>query len=143
MASKGNHHAHDSHYHIVFPVKYRKALLDSRVTLAITQIAQEIEERYEIEFEKIGCDQNHIHILCSFAPSKYKGGDIVRIFKSLTARELFKRFPALKKDLWGGQFWSDGYYFSTVGERGNWNAVKKYVENKGKTEKTTQLKLLT
>ena len=142
MAKKENHHAHDSHYHIVFPVKYRKALLDTQITLALTQIAKEIEERYDIAFEKIGCDQDHIHILCSFAPSQYKGGDIVRIFKSLTARELFKRFPALKKDLWGGQFWSSGYYFATVGERGDWNAVKKYVENQGKTAHTTQLQLL-
>ncbi len=83
------------------------------------------------------------HEQSSFAPSQYKGGDVVRIFKSLTARELFKRFPTLKKDLWGGQFWSGGYYLATVGERGNWNAVKKYVENQGKTEDTTQLKLLT
>lgn len=142
MAISGNHHAHDSHYHIVFPVKYRKALLDPQITLAITEIAKGIEERYDIEFEKIGCDQDHIHILCSFAPSKYKGGDIVRIFKSLTARKLFEQFPSLKKDLWGGEFWSDGYYFATVGERGNWNAVKKYVENQGKTPEAIQLKLL-
>ena len=142
MATKSNHHAHDSHYHIVFPVKYRKALLDSNITLAITQIAKGIEERYDIEFEKIGYDQDHIHILCSFSPSKYKGGDVVRIFKSLTARLLFKQFPELKKDLWGGEFWSDGYYFATVGERGNWNVVKKYVESQGKTKPTTQLKLL-
>lgn len=142
MASKGNHHAHDSHYHIVFPVKYRKALLDTKITLAITQIAKGIEERYDIEFENIGCDQDHIHILCSFAPSKYKGGDVVRIFKSLTARLLFKQFPELKKDLWGGEFWSDGYYLATVGERGNWQVVKKYVQNQGKTTETTQLKLL-
>lgn len=142
MATKGNHHTHDSHYHIVFPVKYRKALLDTRITLAITQIAKGIEERYDIEFENIGCDQDHVHILCSFAPSKYKGGDVVRIFKSLTARLLFKQFPELKKDLWGGEFWSDGYYLATVGERGNWQVVKKYVQNQGKTTETTQLKLL-
>jgi putative transposase len=142
MADKGHHHAHDSHYHIVFPVKYRKALLNHDIPLAIVEFARGIEERYDIEFEKIGTDLNHIHILCSFSPSKYKGGDVVRIFKSITARELFKRFPELKKDLWGGEFWSDGYYFATVGERGDWNAVKRYIENQGKTENATQLKLL-
>ncbi|MCL5781926.1 MAG: IS200/IS605 family transposase [Patescibacteria group bacterium] len=143
MADKGHHHAHDSHYHVVFPVKYRKALLTKEIPLAIVNVARGIEERYEIEFEKIGTDLNHIHILCSFSPSKYKGGDVVRIFKSITARELFKRFPELKKDLWGGEFWSDGYYFATVGERGDWNVVKRYIENQGKTEDTAQLKLLT
>ena len=98
MADKGHHHAHDSHYHVVFPVKYRKALLTKEIPLAIVNVARGIEERYEIEFEKIGTDLNHIHILCSFSPSKYKGGDVVRIFKSITARELFKRFPELKVD---------------------------------------------
>jgi putative transposase len=141
MATKSFHCAYDAHYHIVFPVKYRKALLDNNIAEAIVEIAKEIELRHEIEFENIGCDQNHIHILCSFSPTKYKGGDVVRIFKSLTARELFRQFPQLRKDLWGGEFWSDGYYLATVGERGNWNVVKKYIENQGKTTPATQLKL--
>ena len=142
MAIKMNHCAYDTHYHIVFPVKYRKALLVDDVPLAIKEIAKEISLRYEIEFEKIGCDEDHIHVLCSFSPTTYKGGEVVGIFKSLTARELFRRFPELKKDLWGGEFWSDGYYFATVGERGDWNAVKKYIENQGKTAEALQLRLL-
>jgi len=127
---------------IVFPVKYRKALLTKEIPLAIVEVARGIEERYEIEFEKIGTDLNHLHILSSFSPSKYKGGDVVRIFKSITARRLFERFPELKKDLWNGEFWSDGYYIATVGERGNWDAVKRYIENQGKTAEAVQLKLL-
>jgi len=129
MATKSYYCAYDAHYHIVFPVKYRKALLDNNISKAIVEIAYEISLRYEIEFENLGCDLNHIHILCSFFPTKYKGGDVVRIFKSITTRQLFLRFPQLRKDLWGGEFWSDGYYLATVGERGNWNIVKKYVEN--------------
>ena len=137
MASKLSHCAYDTHYHIVFPVKYRKTLLAPRIAEAITDIAKEISLRYEIDFENIGCDGNHIHILCSFPPTKYKGGDVVRIFKSITARELFRQFPELRKNLWGGELWSDGYYFATVGERGNWNIVKRYVQNQGKTMKET------
>src|ERR1017187_741808 len=133
MALKMSHCAYDAHYHIVFPVKYRKALLNTQIGEAIAKIANEIHIRYDIEFEKIGCDLNHIHILCSFPPTQYKGGDVVRIFKSITGHQLFKQFPQLRKDLWGGEFWSDGYYLATVGERGNWNIVKKYVENQGKT----------
>ena len=67
---------------------------------------------------------------------------MVRKFKSITARELFRRFPALKKELWGGEFWSDGYYASTVGEGGNWSVVKKYVRDQGKDPGTEQLRLL-
>ena len=139
---KSNHNAYDTHYHIVFPVKYRRALLTNDIPLAITQIAQEIAVRYDIQFERIGTDNDHIHILYSFPP-KYGGSDVVRIFKSITARELFKQFPALKKDLWGGEFWSDGFYIATVSERGDWKSVERYVANQGKTRSTTsQLRLL-
>src|SRR3989339_377386 len=137
------HNIYDTHYHIVFPVKYRKALLQNDIPLAIAKLAEEIALRYDIEFEKIGYDQDHLHILCNFPP-KHSGSDVVRIFKSITARELFKQFPSLKKEHWGGEFWSDGFYFATVSERGNWNVVKNYIANQGKTMKEDpQLRLLT
>jgi putative transposase len=145
MTLKRTHHnAYDTHYHIVFPVKYRKTLLNADLPLAIADIAREITERYDIEFEKIGTDNDHIHILLNFPP-KYSGSEVVRIFKSITARELFRRFPALKKELWGGEFWSDGFYLATISERGNWKAVEQYVANQGKTKPGTfrQFKLFT
>jgi len=110
-------------------------------TKAILEIAKEISERYDIEFEKIGTDRYHIHILTSFHP-KYSGADVVRIFKSITAKQIFQQFPELRKDLWGGEFWSDGYYIATISERGNWKAVERYVENQGKTmQQSPQLTL--
>ena len=143
VVKKTHHNAYDTHYHLVFPIKYRKALLSNEIPLAITKIAEEIALRYDIEFEKIGYDQDHIHILSSFAP-KYSGSRVVGMFKSITARELFKQFPLLKKQLWGGEFWSDGFYLATVSERGNWQAVENYVANQGKTRSMSyQLKLLT
>ena len=138
-----HHNIYDTHYHIVFPVKYRKALLKDDIPLAISEIAREISERYDIEFEKLGYDQDHIHLLTSFPP-KYSGSEVVRTFKSITAKQLFLRFPELRKQLWGGQFWSDGFYLATVSERGNWAAVEWYVANQGKTiGKSQQLRLLT
>lgn len=137
---KSNHCAYDTHYHVVFPVKYRKSLLSEYITKAIQEIAQSIQERYDIWFEQIGCDKNHIHVLCSFHP-KYSGSDIVRTFKSITAKQLFKQFPELRKELWGGEFWSDGYYLATVSKRGNWQQVKAYVRNQGKTVKEVQLRM--
>ena len=141
MLQKGWHCAYDTHYHIVFPVKYRKALLKPEIEKRIKELSKEIEERYEITMEQIGLDQDHIHLLCSFHP-KYSVGSVVQKFKSITARELFKTFPELKKELWGGEFWSDGYYVSTVSEKGNWKAVERYVRNQGKKPEDIQLRLL-
>ena len=83
---KGYHCAWQIHYHIVFPVKYRKALLDLEVTNIIQETSEEIAHRYPIEMEAIGYDQDHIHLLCSAHP-KIAPGRIVQIFKSITARE--------------------------------------------------------
>ncbi len=139
--TRSNHCVYDTHYHIVFPVKYRKALLHNDTRQAVLEIAKGIEERYDIQFEKIGTDGDHIHILTSFHP-KYSGAEVVGMFKSITARQLFQRFPALRRELWGGEFWSDGYYLATISERGNWKIVEQYVANQGKTmPHTTQLTL--
>jgi len=138
---KGYHCAWQIHYHIVFPVKYRRALLDEGVVEIIKETAVGIQERYAIEFEALGMDRDHIHILCSAHP-KIAPGEIVRIFKSITAREVFKRKPEIKKELWGGEFWTDGYYVATVGERADWKTVERYVKKQGKPrEEMRQLKL--
>jgi putative transposase len=127
---KGAHCAWQIHYHIVFPVKYRKALLDEEVTAIIQETAAEIAARFPIEMEAIGMDKNHIHLLCSAHP-KIAPGRIVQIFKSITAREIFRRKPAVKRALWGAEFWTDGYYVATVGERANRQTVERYVQRQG------------
>ncbi len=128
---KGYHCAWQIHYHLVFPVKYRKALLDKMVIKIIEETAEGIQERYAIEMEALGMDKDHIHLLSSTHP-KISPGEIVKIFKSITAREIFRRHPEIKKELWGGEFWSDGYYVATVGERGNWSKVENYIQKQGK-----------
>ncbi len=140
MIEKGWHSAFDAHYHIVFPVKYRKALLNPEIEKRLKELTIALTERYELEIEQMGADLDHVHLLCSFHP-KYAGGQMVRIFKSNTARELFKTFPYLKRDLWGGEFWSDGYYLATVSTGGNWKVVEQYVKNQGKKPEDIQLRV--
>ncbi|MEK7791822.1 MAG: IS200/IS605 family transposase [Pseudomonadota bacterium] len=132
------------HYHIVFPVKYRRGLLDEAVVKIIMLTAKEIEDRYDIEFEQIGCDKDHVIYFVLRILRLHR----VRLLgcKSITARELFKRKPDLKRDLWGGEFWTDGYYVATATatarERADWGVVERYVKNQGKPkEELHQLKL--
>ena len=141
MIQKGRHCAYEIHYHVVFPVKYRKALLSEEVVKKIKQTAKGLEERYALEIEQLGCDLDHIHLMVSLHP-KYAPGQFVRLFKSITAKQLFKQFPELKRDLWGGEFWTDGYYVGTVSEKGNWKVVEQYVRNQGKKPEEAQLRLL-
>ena len=137
----GWHCVYDLHYHLVFTVKYRRALLDAQVTEELVRISQAIQERHEIRVECLGADRNHIHLLCA-TPPKLAPADIVRIYKSITARELFKALPRLRQELWGGAFWSGGYFVSTVGQRGGYEAIKRYVQSQGQTPEESSLRLL-
>ena len=138
---RGWHNTYDLHYHFVFTVKYRRSLLDEQVTAHLTRISQSIEDRHDIQIECLGTDQNHLHLLCG-APPDLAPSDIVRIYKSITARELFKALPLLRKELWGGAFWSSGFFVATVGQRGGYEAIKRYVQSQGQTPNEATLRLL-
>ena len=127
-------------YHLVFPAKYRKAVIDEYVDQVMKNICLEIEKRYQINFLEIGTDEDHAHFLVQSVPT-YSVTKIVTTVKSITARGVFKECTEVKKELWGGEFWTDGYYVATVGERGNWEVVKKYVKNQGNVDDINQLRL--
>jgi len=90
----------------------------------------EISKRYEMAFIEIGTDQDHVHFLVQSVPM-YSPKRIVQIIKSITAREIFTACPEVKKKLWGGEFWSDGYFASTVGQHGNETSIKRYIGSQG------------
>src|SRR5215468_5780285 len=117
-------------YHIVCPAKYRRIVFSEEVDQVLKAICLDIAQRYEIEFLEIGTDRDHVHFLVQSVPS-YSPTKIVRIIKSLTAREIFARVPSVKKKLWGGEFWTDGYYISTVGQHGNEDTIRQYVKKQG------------
>ena len=117
-------------YHLVFPAKYRKAVSSEGLEEKLREVCVEIEKRYEIEFLEIGTDKNHVHFLVQSVP-RYSVTKIVTMIKSLTAREIFKTQPEVKKQLWGGEFWSDGYYAMTVGKHGNEQVIGEYVGKQG------------
>ena len=64
---------------------------------------------------------------------------LVKIIKSITARQIFVQCPEVKKDLWGGEFWTDGYYANTVSKNGSEKAIAEYVKNQGKESEYKQL----
>ena len=118
-------------YHLVFPAKYRRAVFDEEVDRVLKSVCLEIEERYQIKFLEIGTDKDHVHFLVQSIPT-YSVTKIVTMIKSLTAKEIFRRCPQVKRQLWGGEFWTDGYFGSTVGKHGNADMIGNYVKNQGK-----------
>lgn len=98
----------------------------------------EIAKRYEIVFLEIGTDKDHVHFLVQSVPM-YSVTKIVQIIQSITTREIFKRVPHVKKKLWGGEFWSDGYFASSVGQHASEETIREYVKKQGKETDYTKL----
>lgn len=127
-------------YHIVCPTKYRRAVFAATVDAKLKEICAEIQKRYEITFLEIGTDDDHVHFLVQSVPIM-SPKQIVQIIKSITGREVFKTCPEVKQYLWGGKFWSEGYFLSTVSAHGNEQMIKNYVQQQGKFEENGQLRL--
>jgi REP element-mobilizing transposase RayT len=100
------------------------------VDTTLKQVCEEIQKRYDIRFLEIGADKDHVHFLLQSVP-KLSPSQIIRTIKSITAKEVFANHPEVKKQLWGGEFWSDGYYVGTVGKHGNETTISNYVKNQG------------
>jgi REP element-mobilizing transposase RayT len=92
----------------------------------LKKICIEIPKRYEIHFIEIGIDGDHVYFLVQSVPT-YNPTNIVRIIKSITAQELFRRLPSIKEIFWGGEFLTDGYYINTVGQKSNVTVIQKYI----------------
>ena len=125
-------------YHIVCPAKYRRVIFDPEVDTVLRDICFDIAQRYEIAFVGIGTEKDHVHFLVQSVPS-YSPTKVVQMIKSLTAREIFHRVLTVKKRLWGGKFWSKGYFISTVGRHGNEEVIREYVRQQGSEKAYTQL----
>ncbi len=125
-------------YHFVCPTKYRRVVIDEKVDQVLKDVCLEIANRYQIEFLEIGTDKDHVHFLVQSVP-RYSPTKIITIIKSLTAKEVFAREPSVKKQLWGGEFWTDGYYVGTVGQHATEEAIRQYVKNQGQENEYKQL----
>lgn len=118
-------------YHFVCPAKYRRIVFSINVEQSLKEICLEISKRYDIAFIEIGTDQDHVHFLIQSVPME-SPTKIIRTVKSITAKEIFKRQPEVKQKLWGGEFWSKGFYVNTVGKHGDENTIQNYVKSQGK-----------
>ena len=132
-------HIHKRHnktllvYHIGCPVKYRRNVFTEASEQTLKRTCLELGIRYEIRFLEIGIDGDHAHFLIQTVPNM-SVSDLVKLIKSITAKRVFAEHPEVKKFLWGGNFWTMGYYANTVGQYGNLAMLQNYVKKQGKTD---------
>lgn len=117
-------------YHLVCPVKFRRNVFTDASEQTLKQTCVELGMRYEIRFLEIGIDGDHAHFLFQTIPNR-SVSDLVKLIKSITAKRLFEKHPEVKRFLWGGSFWTMGYYINTVGQYGNLAMLQNYVKRQG------------
>ena|SRR3990167_9258295 len=134
------HNISECYYHIQLTVKYRKSLFDRKIEGIVLEAMKGFRERYAIEIHTVGFDQNHVHLMTRFLP-KYSGGQVIRLIKNITSKHVFQGAPEMKKELWGGEFWTDGYYLATISARGDRKIIENYIRNQGRGKDIDQLML--
>ena len=126
VVKRTSHAVYDVQYHLVWATKYRKKVFSDALARYVKEVFYQIAAHYEWEILEAGVDHDHVHILVS-APPRWAPYDITKKIKSWSAREMFKRFPSLRKSYWGGEFWKDGYFIKTVGDKATTEKIKKYI----------------
>ena len=127
MTPKTSAHAvYELKYHVVWAPKYRKKVLTGDIAQATRKIFQQIAEAYDMEIDTLEVMEDHVHIFLS-APPRYAPARIVQILKSLSARRLFAQFPQLKRKLWAGKLWENGYFVRSVGDEVTAEVIRRYI----------------
>ena len=136
MAVKRTSHAvYDAQYHIVWTPKYRKWILRGDIQQRVKELFQEIADNHNIDIDTMEVAPDHVHLFVSFPP-RYSIANVVGKLKSISASVIFREFPEVKHQLWGGEFWEDGYFFCTVGDDVTAEVIKKYIQYHQNREKS-------
>ena len=140
MAPRASAHSvYDLKYHVVWAPKYRKRILIDEVAEAARDIFQQVAEAYDMEIDSLEVMEDHVHVFLS-APPRYSPARVVQILKSISAREIFARFPWIRRQLWGGELWEDGHFVRSVGDEVTADVIRRYIRYQ-KRAKTVQLEL--
>jgi putative transposase len=125
---KAAHSRYTIFYHLVFLPRFRqKVLTNLEIDKELKAIIKKMAPFHDWVIREIETDRDHIHILLS-APPRYSPSEIVKLIKTWTQKRLFEKYPKkVKQYLWGGRFWCQGFYVSTVSDRTTSEEIKKYI----------------
>jgi len=129
MFHRSSHSVWDCKYHIVWCTwRRRKALIHVHEREYCEKVLRRIADGYAMKISAIEVDVDHVYIFIEIPPQMSIGAS-VKTLKSISAREVFKRFSYLKGKLWTGRMWGASYFVRSVGEGVTADMVKKYIEN--------------
>lgn len=132
---------YDTRYHLVWAPKYRKWVLQGAIRQRVKELFQKIAGHHGFEIDEMEVDKDHVHLFLSFPP-KYSIGQVLGLMKAVSAKEIREEYPEVRKQLWGGEFWEDGYFARSVGDKVTAEVIKKYIRfHEAKRTRAEQLDL--
>ena len=132
------HAVFDLKYHLVWIPKYRKNILTGDIAGYLKEVFNHIAEEYGFTIDTMEVVEDHVHIFLE-APPRYSPADVVQIMKSISAREIFKKYPKIRKQLWAGELWNDGYFVRSVGDNVTADIIRKYIKYQSHEDTPSQL----
>jgi len=130
-----SHAVYDTKYHLVWTPKYRKWILRDEIRHRVKEIFEEISKNYDFEIDTLYLAEDHVHIFMSFSPW-YSISKVVGMLKSISASGIFREHPEVKKGLWGAEFWEDGCFVRTVGDKVSAEVIRNYIKYHREQEKS-------
>lgn len=112
----------------MFLPKYRREVLTNQVETRLKEIIGKMAYFHDWIIEAMEVMPDHVHLFLS-APPRYSPAEIVKLIKSWTQKALCKEFKEIRRYLWGGSLWSEGYFVSTVNDSTTKDEIKKYIED--------------
>jgi len=132
-----SHAVYDTKYHLVWAPKYRKLVLRGDVKETVEYTFREVAKNHDLQIDTLEIAQDHVHIFLSFPP-RYSIAKVVGMLKSISAKEVFNQHPEVEDELWGGQFWEDGYFARTVGDKVTEKVIRNYINYHQEEEQSAQ-----
>jgi putative transposase len=132
-ARRGAHTIYRLAYHFVWIPRYRRLVLVGDVAQRLDELIRAICATRDWEVEALSVERDHVHLFVS-CPPRDAPAKVMRVLKSMTARELYAEFPRLRKSHWGGQLWADGYYVGSAGDHVTSDLIQRYIEYQGRED---------
>lgn len=129
---KLEHNAHSVfslYYHLVLVVKYRRKVIDEKISARLREIFEYIAPKYGLKVEQWGYEADHVHIMFTSQP-KSELSKFINAYKSASSRLIKKEFPQIRQKLWKEYFWNQSFCLLSTGGV-TIEVIKKYIENQG------------
>ena len=102
-------------YHVVFVPKYRRPIFNEPfVKKACEMLFRQIAKDYSFVIHELQVMSDHVHLFVGVNPD-VSISRVVQLFKGISARRLFQRFPELSLKVSRDHIWSAGKFYRSVG----------------------------